>query len=59
MCRKQEVVIEIHENEHVRSTGQGEARRRKYKRLKFGGGQGGQIQKEEFSITCFMCDTYT
>jgi hypothetical protein len=28
-----------HENEHVRGTGQGEARHRKYKRLKLGGGQ--------------------
>jgi hypothetical protein len=28
-----------HENEHVRSIGQGESRHRKYKRLKLGGGQ--------------------
>jgi hypothetical protein len=28
-----------HENEHVRGIGQGEARHRKYKRLKLGGGQ--------------------
>jgi hypothetical protein len=28
-----------HENEHVRGVGQGEARHRKYKRLKLGGGK--------------------
>jgi hypothetical protein len=28
-----------HENDHVRSIGQGEARHRKYKRLKLNGGQ--------------------
>jgi hypothetical protein len=28
-----------HENEHVRGIGQGEARHRKYKRLKLSGGQ--------------------
>jgi hypothetical protein len=39
MCRQQTQVIENHENEHVRSTGQGEARHRKYKRLKLGDGQ--------------------
>jgi hypothetical protein len=33
------IVIQNHENEHVRSIGQGEARRRKHGRLKFGGGQ--------------------
>jgi hypothetical protein len=35
--RKQAEVIQNHEN--VRNIGQGEARRRKYKRLKLGGGQ--------------------
>jgi hypothetical protein len=39
LCRKQAEVIRNHENEHVRGTGQGEARHRKYKRLKLGGGQ--------------------
>jgi hypothetical protein len=29
----------LHENEHVRNIGQGEARYRKYKRLTLGGGQ--------------------
>jgi hypothetical protein len=34
LCRQQAEVIENHKNEHVRSIGQGEARYRKYKRLK-------------------------
>jgi hypothetical protein len=38
LCR-QEAVIQNHENEHVCGIGQGEARHRKYKRLKLGGGQ--------------------
>jgi hypothetical protein len=37
--RQQAEVIQNHENENVRNTGQGEARLRKYKRLKLGGGQ--------------------
>jgi hypothetical protein len=37
-CRQQADVIQNHENEHVRYIGQGEARHRKYKRLKLGGG---------------------
>jgi hypothetical protein len=32
-------VILNHDNENVRYIGQGEARHKKYKRLKFGGGQ--------------------
>jgi hypothetical protein len=32
-------VIQNHENGHVRSIGQGEARHRKYKKLKLGSGQ--------------------
>jgi hypothetical protein len=39
LCRRQAEVIQNYENEHVRSIGQGEARQRKYKRLKLGGGQ--------------------
>jgi hypothetical protein len=39
LCRRQAEVIQNHENEHVRSIGQGEASHRKYERLKFGGGQ--------------------
>jgi hypothetical protein len=37
-CRQQAEVIQNHENENVRYLGQGEARYRKYKRVKFGGG---------------------
>jgi hypothetical protein len=33
-CRQQPEVIQNHENENIRYTGQGEARHRKYKRLK-------------------------
>jgi hypothetical protein len=39
LCRQQAEVIQNHENEHVCGIGQGEARHRKYKRLKFGSGQ--------------------
>jgi hypothetical protein len=39
LCRKQAEVMQNHENEHVCGTGQGEARHRKYKRLKLGGSQ--------------------
>jgi hypothetical protein len=37
-CRQQAEVIQNHENENVPCVGQGEARHRKYKRLKLGGG---------------------
>jgi hypothetical protein len=37
-CRQQAEVIQNHENENVRSIGQGEAPHRKYKKLKLGGG---------------------
>jgi hypothetical protein len=37
-CRQQAEVIQNHENENVRYNGQGEARHRKYKRLKLGCG---------------------
>jgi hypothetical protein len=37
-CRQQAEVIQNHENAIVRYIGQGEARLRKYKRLKLGGG---------------------
>jgi hypothetical protein len=39
LCRQQAEVIQNHENEHVCTIGQGEARHRKYKGLKLGGGQ--------------------
>jgi hypothetical protein len=35
---KQAEVIQNHENKNVRYIGQGEARHRKYKKLKLGGG---------------------
>jgi hypothetical protein len=37
-CKQQAEVIQNHENENVRYIGLGEARHRKYKRLKLGGG---------------------
>jgi hypothetical protein len=39
LCRQQAEVILNHDNENVRNIGQCEARHRKYKRLKLGGGQ--------------------
>jgi hypothetical protein len=39
LYRRQGEVILTHENPNVRAIGQGEARHRKYKRLKLGGGQ--------------------
>jgi hypothetical protein len=39
LCRQQTEVIQNHDNENVCTMGQGEARRRKYRRLKLGGGQ--------------------
>jgi hypothetical protein len=39
LYRQQAEITQNSGNEHVRSIGQGEARPRKYKRLKLGGGQ--------------------
>jgi hypothetical protein len=39
LCRQQAEVIQNHENANVRIIRQGEARHRKHKRLKLGGGQ--------------------
>jgi hypothetical protein len=39
LCRQQAEVIQNYDNDYVRGIGQGEARHRKYKRLKLGGGQ--------------------
>jgi hypothetical protein len=39
LCRTQAEVIVSHVNPNSRGIGQGEARHRKYKRLKLGGGQ--------------------
>jgi hypothetical protein len=39
LSRQQAEVIQNHDNENVRNIGQGEARHKKYKNLKLGGGQ--------------------
>jgi hypothetical protein len=39
LCKQQEGVIQNHENANVRDDRKGEARHRKYKRLKLGDGQ--------------------
>jgi hypothetical protein len=39
LCKQQAEVIQNHENANVRKIGQGEARHRKYKKLRFDGGQ--------------------
>jgi hypothetical protein len=39
LCRQQAEVIQNHENKNTGSIGQGENRRRKYKRLKLDGSQ--------------------
>jgi hypothetical protein len=39
LCKQKAEVIQNHGNEHVRSIGHSEARHKKYKRLKLGGGQ--------------------
>jgi hypothetical protein len=39
LCRQQAEVIQNHENANVPDIGTGEARHKKYKRLKLGGGQ--------------------
>jgi hypothetical protein len=39
LSRQQAEVVLNHDNKNVRNIRQGKARRRKYKRLKFGGGQ--------------------
>jgi hypothetical protein len=39
LCRQQAEVIQNHDNDNVRTIGQGEAHHRKYRSLKLGGGQ--------------------
>jgi hypothetical protein len=39
LCRQQADVIQNHENANLRDIGKGEARYRKYKRIKLGGGK--------------------
>jgi hypothetical protein len=43
--RHEAEVIQNHDNEYVRNIGQGEARHRKYKRLKLGGGKAYGLSK--------------
>jgi hypothetical protein len=50
LCRRQAEVIQNHENEYVQATGQGEARHRKYKRLKLGGGQAYDISSDKAAV---------
>jgi hypothetical protein len=44
LFRQQAEVIQNHKNEHVCGIAQGEARHRKYKRLKLGGAQASTVQ---------------
>jgi hypothetical protein len=39
LCRQQAEVIQNHDNENVRTIGQGETSQRKYRGLELGGGQ--------------------
>jgi hypothetical protein len=50
LCRQQTEVIQNHENENVRSIGQGEARHRKYKTLKPGGGQAFDRSSDQIAV---------
>jgi hypothetical protein len=50
LCRQQAEVIQNHENEHVRGTGQGEARHRKYKRLKLCSGQAYDCSSDQAAV---------
>jgi hypothetical protein len=44
LFRQQAEVTQNHENEHVHGIGQGEARHKKYKRLKLGSGEASTVQ---------------
>jgi hypothetical protein len=46
LCRQHAEVAQNHEIERVRSIGNGEARQRKYKRLKLGGSQAYDLSSE-------------
>jgi hypothetical protein len=46
LCRKQAEVIQNHQNENVRNIGEGEARHRKYMRLKLGAGKAYDLSSE-------------
>jgi hypothetical protein len=69
LCRQQAEVVHNHENEHVRDIGQSEARHRIYSISKIGimicyvnpvlKEELYIVQKEDYSIACYMCDMYT
>jgi hypothetical protein len=48
--RQKAEVIQNYENKHVHSIGQDEARHRKYKRLKLGGGQAYDLSSDEAGV---------
>jgi hypothetical protein len=50
LYRQQAEVIQNHNNENVRNTGQGEAQHKKYKKLKLGGGQAGCHRYSKLSL---------
>jgi hypothetical protein len=50
LCRRQAEVIQNHENEHVHSIGQSEARHTKCKRFKLGGGQAYTCSSDKAAI---------
>jgi hypothetical protein len=54
LCREQATVILNHENIDIRISGQGEARHRKYKRLKLGGGQAYDRSINYLDIECIL-----
>jgi hypothetical protein len=47
LCRQQAEVIQNHEDEHIRSIGQGEARHRRYKSLKLYDRKGSVAKKKK------------
>jgi hypothetical protein len=50
LFRQQAEVIQSHENVHVRSIGQVEARHRKYKRLELDGGQAYDLSSDKAAV---------
>jgi hypothetical protein len=50
LCTQQAKFIQNHKNANVRNTGQGEARHRKYKRLKLGGCQAYDCSRDSTAV---------
>jgi hypothetical protein len=50
LCGLQAEIIQNHDNEFIRSIGQGEARHREYKKLKLGRGQAYGSSRDQLSI---------